>query len=279
MKFYGTHRTVYSFGTPVTLDMHTIRLTPRSGGGQLLKKFSLHIDPEPCAITEFIDAEGNAQQRCWFAGKADRLVIETCFEGENRRENPYDYIPSDSAVIPMAVEPPDDRFLRLAQEGGVDPTVQVLAQQQADRCGRSAAAYVLQAMQWVYEHIRYEARVDGHPRSPAETLRMRCGACRDTAVLLMSLCRAMSIPARFVSGYQEGDPDIEQHDLHAWAEAWIPGGGWRGFDPTHGLAVADRHIPLEASSDSALAAPVSGGFYGNHAKAEIPEHHIQIKFS
>jgi transglutaminase-like putative cysteine protease len=61
---------------------------------------------------------------------------------------------------------------------------------------------------------------------------MDSGACRDSGVLLIALCRSLGIPARFVSGYQENDPDTERQDLHAWCEAWIPGGGWRGFDPT-----------------------------------------------
>jgi transglutaminase-like putative cysteine protease len=77
-------------------------------------------------------------------------------------------------------------------------------------------------------------------------------------VLYMDACRAVGLAARFVSGYEEGDSSIPDRDLHAWAEVYVPGGGWRGFDPTHGLAVSDRHIALVASPLPAQTLPVSG---------------------
>ena len=61
----------------------------------------------------------------------------------------------------------------------------------------------------------------------------------------------MGVAAQFVSGYTEGEPGAAKY-LHAWAEVYLPGSGWRGFDLTLGLAIADRHIPLAA------AAPITG---------------------
>jgi transglutaminase-like putative cysteine protease len=54
-----------------------------------------------------------------------------------------------------------------------------------------------------------------------------------------------------------------EHDLHAWAELYIPGGGWRGFDPTAGLAVADRHVAIAAGALAEQTAPVSGTYAGD----------------
>jgi transglutaminase-like putative cysteine protease len=76
----------------------------------------------------------------------------------------------------------------------------------------------------------------------------------------MEVCRAVGLAARFVSGYQEGDSDAEQLDLHAWAEVYLPGGGWRGYDPIQGLVVADRHVALVASTLPRYTAPVVGNF-------------------
>jgi transglutaminase-like putative cysteine protease len=74
----------------------------------------------------------------------------------------------------------------------------------------------------------------------------------------MEACRAVGLATRFVSGYQEGDLSTDDWELHAWAEVYLPGGGWRGYDPTHGLVVSDRHIALVASANSLYTAPVVG---------------------
>jgi transglutaminase-like putative cysteine protease len=92
----------------------------------------------------------------------------------------------------------------------------------------------------------------------------------------MAVCRAAAIPSRFVSGCQEGDPDCQEADLHGWAEVYLPGFGWRGYDPTHGLAVADRHIVYAASALVANAAPVSGSFRGTGATAQM-QHRIRMQ--
>lgn len=84
----------------------------------------------------------------------------------------------------------------------------------------------------------------------------------------METCRAVGLAARFVSGYQEGDPNAAERHLHAWAEVYLPGAGWRGYDPTHGLAVADGHIALVASALPKSAAPVTGGVRGR-ARSEL----------
>ena len=78
----------------------------------------------------------------------------------------------------------------------------------------------------------------------------------------MACCHSAGLAARFVSGYAHVD-DHGDHELHAWAEVYLPGGGWRGYDPTHGLAVADRHVALAAAALPADAAPVSGAFRGS----------------
>ena len=90
------------------------------------------------------------------------------------------------------------------------------------------------------------------------TLRLATGACRDLAVLFIDSCRAVGLPARFVSGYHCGQAPANRRYLHAWAEVFLPGAGWRGFDPLQGIAVADQHIAVAASAHPRAAAPISG---------------------
>jgi len=102
-----------------------------------------------------------------------------------------------------------------------------------------------------------------------DTLANREGSCRDMAVLYIEACRHVGIASRFVSGYVERRPPGEPRELHAWAGVYVPGAGWRGFDPTQGLAVSNRHLTLATAAQPAGAAPVTGSFGGNGATATL----------
>tara|TARA_B100000459_G_C8405030_1_gene126384 strand:- start:108 stop:449 length:342 start_codon:yes stop_codon:yes gene_type:complete len=81
-------------------------------------------------------------------------------------------------------------------------------------------------------------------------------------MLMVVCCRVVGLPARFVSGYQLQQPAPEQYDLHAWAEIYLPGAGWRGFDPSAGGEINERYVVLATSSKPELTAAVSGSFTG-----------------
>ena len=102
----------------------------------------------------------------------------------------------------------------------------------------------------------------GAPFAAETTLREQEGSCRDLAVLFCAACRAVGLAARFVSGYERDASLQENGDLHAWAEVYLEGGGWRGYDPSRALAVASTHVAVAAASDPLLASPVSGTFRG-----------------
>ena len=110
-------------------------------------------------------------------------------------------------------------------------------------------------------NVRPVVRPHGAALSPEATWGERTGACRDLAPLFNEVCRLVGLPARFVSGYGYSDFLDERH-LHAWSEVYLPGAGWRGFDPTIGLAVADRHIAVAAARDPEDTAPTSGTYRG-----------------
>jgi anti-sigma factor RsiW len=103
---------------------------------------------------------------------------------------------------------------------------------------------------------------------PEITLREGKGTCRDLAVLFCAACRTMGIASRFVSGYEREAALQERADMHAWAEVYLPGGGWRGYDPSQGLAVATSHGAVAAAADPRLAAPISGLYRGD-ARSEM----------
>jgi transglutaminase-like putative cysteine protease len=111
--------------------------------------------------------------------------------------------------------------------------------------------------------FRYEARDAAGVQSPATTLQKCSGSCRDFATLFIEACRCLGLAARFVSGYMLGGAMTGLGaSTHAWAEVYLPGGGWKGFDPTLGLLTTTQHVPVAVSRHSEHAMPVTGSFVG-----------------
>lgn len=259
------HSTEYRYTSPVYLEPHTIRLRPRDDAAQRLLSFSLEIEPAPAGRSEILDQDGNVVTRAWFGGTAERLAIRAAFAVETLRTNPFDYLPhpGDTDVPVQYAEElrgPLVPYLR----AGHDAEVRAFAQELANAAGWNTMEFLTALNRRLFERVRHVVRRDGAPLPPGRTLAAGEGSCRDTALLFCAACRAMGIAARFVSGY-ERDATLhpEGGDLHAWAEVYLQGGGWRGYDPSRGLAVADTHVAVAAAGDAPLAAPVTGTYRGN----------------
>lgn len=274
MRYRVLHQTRYAYDAAVYLEPHTVRLRPRDGGGQRLLAWSIRVEPEPATITEALDLEGNVLTHAWFEGLTSALRFDVAFDVETTRPNPFDYLllPPGDALLPWparASTPP--AFL----SRGDAPSPEVAAF--AERLAKSApgiTGFLADLTSELYAVMTVDEREFGDPWPPGQTFTARHGSCRDLAVLFVDACRAVGIPSRFVSGYQEGDRDQDSRELHAWAEAFIPGGGWRGYDPTHGLAVADRHIAVAAAAHPRDAAPVTGTYRGRASQSL--SHHIEL---
>lgn len=269
MRYEITHTTTYRYSREVFPEPHTIRLCPRSDPAQSVERFSIRIRPEPAGASEGIDAWGNPVTWTWFTGTTEQLEIVTETAVSTHRVNPFDYLPdAGRRDLPMRYGSDAAALARYLAEDP-SPGAARLAREVRDEAGSNVLDFLLGLTSRLYEDIEVVVREEGDPWDPAETLARGEGSCRDLTVLYCSACRAQGIAARFVSGYQEGDPDQEERDLHAWAEVYVPGGGWRGYDPTHGLAVADRHVALASAADPAGAAPTSGTVRGTGAVAEM----------
>jgi transglutaminase-like putative cysteine protease len=138
-----------------------------------------------------------------------------------------------------------------------------------DEAGGETTAFLTKFVLFMHEHFDKIERETGAPLTPDETIAWRKGACRDLAVVFIEGCRAVGLAARFVSGYMWNEGQAETHDLHAWVEVFIPGGGWRGFDPSIGLAVTDQHVAVATAANSVDAAPVSGTLRGTGNKSKL----------
>lgn len=279
MYYQINHLTEYCFSRPVFLEPHQLRLRPRDDGGQRLQKFMLTVEPQPVGLTNTLDAEGNNVAIAWFNGLYDHLRIRAEIEIETIRENPYDYLltPSNNR---FPVEYPVCETNALAhlrqRQPGQEPgrSVTDFAEQIHQSTNGQVIPFLRRLCDVIHDQFEIIRREEGPPHAPAVTLEMGCGACRDVAVLFIDACRVLGLAARFVSGYQEGDADQVQRDLHAWAEVYLPGTGWRGYDPTNGLAVADRHLAVAASASPELTIPIIGTFRGDDVTAQV---HVNLE--
>ena len=277
MRFEVSHLTRYSYDRTVLLEPLIVRLRPRSDIFQHLVSFDLTVDPQPEGMSEMVDAEGNALSQVWFLGGASMLALRTTFAVDTLRTNPFDYIvlDPDSLRVPMSYDPADRRALAHYLDPPADPEVQAFAKEILAGNAGGATSFLGELCQRI-SSMTQEVRPTGDPMPAGQTLAQRRGACRDMAVLFIEACRAVGIAARFVTGYEMSDPAANERDLHAWAEVYINGAGWRGYDPSQGLAVADRHVAVAAAAGPAEAAPTYGTFRGTNA-ASTMETVINVK--
>lgn len=284
MLYKICHSTTYTYNQPVVLKPHTLRLRPRCDSWQKLHSFALWVEPKPVQVSQFTDLDGNAIAQIWFQGVTEHLKLQVTAEVETHRINPFDYL-----LEPWATKLPIDypasllsqlQPYRQSYEMGADSAIAQLAQELYQNVQGETIPFLGALNQRLYETCEQIIRETGDPWPAGITFRQKQGSCRDVVVLFMEVCRAVGLAARFVSGYQEGDPDTEQRDLHAWAEVYLPGGGWRGYDPIQGLAVADRHVALVASPLPQYTTPVVGNFapvqpsleHGKAAQSQMDVH-------
>jgi transglutaminase-like putative cysteine protease len=113
----------------------------------------------------------------------------------------------------------------------------------------------------IFKSCKYVHREEAGVQLPNETLQLGSGSCRDFAVLMMEAARYWGLPARFVTGYIQM-PEGQHGATHAWTEIYLPGAGWRGFDPTNNKLVGSEHISVAVAREQEKASPLSGSWEG-----------------
>jgi transglutaminase-like putative cysteine protease len=266
MRFSVHHLTIYRYSAPVRLAQHLLRLNPRPDAGRLLAR-ELTIDPAPFLREDVADGFGNLVTRVDFEEPSDHLLIDSRFEFEVDAAAAPENAAPPPLPWPVEADGPDAVY---RGNGAINGAVGAFAAEIAAECGGDALAFLDRLNQTLYARIDRRMREEGAARPAEETLALGGGACRDLTVLFVAACRSLGAPARFVSGYQAraDTPDGRRH-LHAWPEAFVPGLGWRGYDPTHGFAASDGHVPLCAAPEQAQTMPVEGGLFGGPVKSSL----------
>jgi transglutaminase-like putative cysteine protease len=271
MYFEITHRTTYTYNRPVFLEAHCLRLRPRCDGQQNLTYFDSKVVPAPLGSSDGIDLDGNVIANIWFEGLTQRLVVESRAKVFTRYRNPFHYLLGERADrLPVSYLDPIQAYLApYTVRQNESHFVEQFARHIANSTEWKTLRFLTALNREIYECCRQTVREHGEAQPAEATLLRKRGSPRDLALLFIEGCRYLGIAARFVNGYHENNGATGKRYLHSWGEVYLPGVGWRGYDPSQGLAVTDRHIALAAAGIPVLAAPVIGTFRGNAVTSEL----------
>jgi transglutaminase-like putative cysteine protease len=257
------HLTEYLFPTPVTLNQHRLLLRPREGHDVRIESSRLNISPAH-KIKWQRDVFDNSLAVVNFLQSTDKLTIASEVVIQHYDQAPFDFMVEDYAVNHPFVYALGEQVDLAAFQQPVFVNDQAMVNtwlQQLGLYGMQTFGLLVKMNQTISSQFRYQMREEPGVQSPAQTLSQRSGSCRDYATLFIESCRRLGLASRFVSGYLHA-PATEAGNAttHAWVEVYLPGTGWKGFDPTAGEVTGNRHIAVAVARDPEAVPPVSGSF-------------------
>jgi transglutaminase-like putative cysteine protease len=263
-----THRTAFEYDETIAETVMELRLRPRSTGGQRCHGFELAVTPAG-AVSERLDLDGNTVH--FFNYRPPHRHVD---------------VVSRSLVetgLPAPAEPPAPlrpieraRFLQF--DGPVErlPAVDAWAARlrPADPAdGAVLAAALLALTEEVHTTLAYRPGVTGVYTTVGDVLAAGAGVCQDFTHVWLAVARAMGVPARYVSGYILSGGDRQGAEAsHAWAEAWVPGRGWCGYDPTNPLQAGAAHVAVAVGRHYGDVPPTKG-FYRGTSRERL---HVEV---
>ncbi len=259
------HRTEYRFPTRVTLNQHKLLLRPREGHDVRIETSRLEISPA-YSIKWHRDVFDNSLAVVSFLEPADTLTIDSEVVIQHYEQAPFDFLVEDYAVTyPFSYAAGEQVDLAAFQRLIFFDDQQIINDWllQFGLYGMETFGLLVKLNQAISSQFRYQMREEPGVQSPARTLALRSGSCRDYATLFIEACRCLGLASRFVSGYlHAAATEAGNATTHAWVEVYLPGTGWKGFDPTSGIVTGNQHIAVAVARDPETVPPVSGSFIG-----------------
>ena len=268
------HLTEYRYDRPVGFAEHSLYLRPRES--QILHVERFTLESEPAGKLRWVrDCFNNIVGVVGFGLAESSLLSFHCrMVFAVAEENPFDFILETRATeFPFAY----DQRERIALGAFLDP-------EESDRWHilewtrghvgdlsrtRDTISFLTELNSTIHRTVGYERRDDEGVQTAIETLERGKGSCRDMAELFVAASRHLGLAARFVSGYLYEPPHPEGSaafnraagSMHAWAEVYLPGAGWKGFDPTNGVLTDHHFITVAVASRPDWVSPVQGRYF------------------
>jgi transglutaminase-like putative cysteine protease len=248
------HTTRFRYSAPISETIMEVRLRPMDGRGQRCLEFELDVSSK-VRPGEYTDGYGNhvhyfnLVRNHQGLSVISRSVVETGGEPEG---------PGEDLVLD---------FLRFRSPAADVPGVRALARRHAvddPGSGEAVASALEKLTLTISREFAYDRSVTTVYSAVDEVLKLRAGVCQDFAHLFVAVARAMRVPARYVSGYIHvpRETGVREGASHAWAEAWVPGKGWVGYDATHPVHAEEGHVRVAVGRDYRDAAPTRGIYIG-----------------
>jgi transglutaminase-like putative cysteine protease len=280
------HSTVYRYRKSVRLGPHQMLFRPRDSFDQRLLHCQLIVKPEPIEIRWIHDVFGNCLTLIDFNTLADVLEFETTIRLEHTPENAPDFrIEEYAREHPFAYdgsEHPDlEPYIRRHYPG--DTAVdEWLSRFIVLGANRPTGQLLMTLNEAIAEGFSYERRTMRGTQTPAETVGLQRGTCRDFALLMMEAARSLGFAARFITGYvyvpdRDGPVRLGGGSTHAWCSIYVPGSGWVEFDPTNGIVGNRDLIRVGVARTPAQAIPLSGSYWGDAGDEATMEVAVNVK--
>lgn len=260
------HTTTYHYHEEVTFGPHRAMMRPREGHDLHIVSGSLDFVPSATVrwVRDFYD---NSVGVITFDKPSQKLCVSSEVLVE-LHETPYIDCPIKPIAQQYPFTMPDSQSVEMApflqpsypHDGAV--VKEWLERIYTPGQSRPTAELLDLLNTTIFENFRYDRREEAGVQLPCETIEKGTGSCRDFAVFMMEAARHLGFPARFVTGYIQMNED--QHGAtHAWTEIYIPGAGWRGYDPTNNKAAGLEHVAVGVAREQRDAAPLSGAWSGS----------------
>ncbi|NBR85060.1 MAG: transglutaminase family protein [Verrucomicrobia bacterium] len=261
MKWDILHRTRFSYASPVRDSFNEVRLQPPSNDRQTVESFLLKVLPA-ARLRHYADFYHNTIHHFEIPEPHSSLMVDSQCRVTTRSPN---LLADNATPFPLARIDEALRWERsydfLQPSRFVDTlpqTWRLALDVLGDQQDTWQAALAL--MRFVHTHLTYVTASTHVHTHMQDVLTQRRGVCQDFAHVLLGLCRAVKIPACYVSGYLATEAASA---THAWTEVLIPGIGWRALDPTHNCQPDECYVKIAVGRDYADVAPVSGHYVGN----------------
>ena len=253
MRLRISHSTSYRYEPAATGVIQILRLTPGSHDGQYVAEWQIDVSTNS-RLDMHEDAFGNVTHVMTHGAIEDLTItvgglIETHDTGGVLRGSDERFPPS--------------LFLRSTMMTTVNSAMEAFARALRAESEDDTLGFLHTLMTQVNEHMTFDEDPTNSGTSAVEAFALKRGVCQDYAHVFIACARSGGVPARFVSGhFLRSDGTVNQAAGHAWAEAFVPGLGWVGFDPANCICITEAHARVAIGLDYLGAAPVRGTRYG-----------------